>query len=429
MAKADVRIEYAPLSELERAPRNVKGHDLGVIHQSIDRFGYVQPILVNETTGRIVAGHGRLDTLAQRKEQGLDPPERVKVRADGEWLVPTIRGVAFADDHEAEAYLIADNRTVELGGWDEPALVEMLADLAEIPGGLDGVGYDADDIDRMIADLGGHRGKDDPDAAPPPPPDDPVTQPGDLWVLGDHRLVCGDSTDEGVVARLMDGALADMVWTDPPYGVEYEGKTADALTIANDGAAGLPGLLAGVFAAVDEYLAPGGRLYIAHPPGALCKAFLDAFVVRWKLHETLVWLKDRFVLGHSDYHYRHEPILYGYKAAPGRWGRGGEGWYGDNAQDSVFDVPRPSASEHHPTMKPVELVARALRNSSAARHVVLDPFGGSGTTLIAACETDRVARLVEISPAYCDVICARFQRHTGIIPTRDGVPHDFTSDA
>lgn len=175
-------------------------------------------------------------------------------------------------------------------------------------------------------------------------------------------------------------------------------------------------MLAAAFEQADRALAPGAALYVAHPAGPLSLVFAEAFVAAgWRLRQTLVWVKDALVVGHADYHFRHEPILYGYTRGGGRRGRGGEGWFGDNAQSSVLEVARPRASREHPTAKPVELVERCLRNSSAAGGLVLDPFAGSGSgsTLVACERARRRARLVELDPRYCDVIVARFERLTG----------------
>lgn len=235
--------------------------------------------------------------------------------------------------------------------------------------------------------------------------------------IGGHRLLCGDSTNERDVAQLMQDDSADAMWTDPPYGVSYVGKTADALTIENDGAEGLEELLADAFGRADDALKPGAPVYVAHPAGALSLTFLQQFLATgWRLHETLIWVKDSFVLGRSDYHYQHEPILYGYTAGgEGRRGRGGENgcWYGDNAQASVFQVARPKRSVEHPTQKPVPLVAQMLHNSTLAGQIVYEPFGGSGSTLIACERLRRRCYVVELSPVFADVILRRWEKEAG----------------
>ncbi len=222
-----------------------------------------------------------------------------------------------------------------------------------------------------------------------------------------------------------------MVWTDPPYGVDYVGKTKAALTIRNDAPEGLRAFIASALVLVGAHVRPGSPWYLAVPPGPqgteIRLAIADA---GWALHEGLIWVKDVFVLGHSDYHLRHEDILYGWLPGPGRSGRGnheGSRWHGDHAQDSVFEVARPKRSESHPTMKPVELIARMIANSSSVGDIVLDPFGGSGSTLIAAHGLNRVARLMELDPVYCDVILARAEATFGIVPILEstGEPHSF----
>lgn len=207
------------------------------------------------------------------------------------------------------------------------------------------------------------------------------------------------------------------MWTDPPYGVSYVGKTRDAKRIKNDTAEGLVELLTNAFVNAKFVCEEGAPWYCAHPAGAKAQIFMDVFFAAGiQVHEGLVWVKDVFVLGHSDYHYQHEPILYGYMPGEGRSGRGdheGSRWYGDNAQTSVFNVPRPKRSEAHPTMKPVELVAIGLRNSTPHGGLVYDPFLGSGTTLIAAEQLGRVCYGLELDPAYCDVIVQRWESLTG----------------
>jgi DNA modification methylase len=220
----------------------------------------------------------------------------------------------------------------------------------------------------------------------------------------------------------MASKQADCLWTDPPYGVEYEGKTKAKLRIQNDGAADLPALLGAAFAAADGVMASSARFYIAAPAGPRGTDFRLAVArTGWTFHQALAWVKHSMVLGHSDYHYRHEDILYGWKKGEGRIGRGdhaGTRWYGDNAQTSVLEIDRPTRSEDHPTMKPVALVAHCLGNSTKRGQHVLDPFMGSGTTLL-ACETlGRVAHGVEIDPRYCDVIITRWERATGLTADR-----------
>ena len=315
------------------------------------------------------------------------------------------------DDVTAKAFAFADNRTADLGTYDEADLLAMLKAVHDADMDLfAGTAYDEDALAELIAALTAvEPGR---DTEPGEAPADPITQPGDLILLGEHRLLCGDSTVVGDVERLMDSGLADCMWTDPPYGVDYVGKTAHALTIQNDGQGDIEALLASAFALAVAALEPGAAVYCAHPAGAQGLLFARLFDEAFSFRQGLVWNKGQMVLGHSDYHYSHEPILYGYTAAPGRRGRDGEGWYGDNSQTSTIDVPKPAASTEHPTSKPVELIECCLRNSTPACARVLDLFAGSGSTLIACENLSRRCYAMEIDPGYCDVIVDRFERHT-----------------
>lgn len=226
------RIEYMPLEHLQPAARNPKRHADDAIAASIDRFGYVEPIVLDERTGRLVAGHGRLESLRAAADRGDAPPDGIRA-ARGGWAVPVLRGWASVDDAHAEAYLAASNRLVELGGWDDTELAALLAGVTAVDADLaDIAGWN----DQQLADLlatvqDAPQARTEPDDAPATPAGAPVTRPRDVWDLGPHRLVCGDSTEPATFAALLGDERAVMVWTDPPYGVEYVGKTADALTI------------------------------------------------------------------------------------------------------------------------------------------------------------------------------------------------------
>ena len=323
------------------------------------------------------------------------------------------------DDEHARRILLADNRVSDLAGYDEQALADLLV---EVGADLTGTGYSRADLDALLDAVAGEvAGEDDA----PPVPVEPVTRPGDLVRLGEHLVVCGDAGDERVVARLFKaGEEAACLVTDPPYGTSYVGKTRARLRITNDQPGALAELLPSVFGAADGQLAEGAALYVFTPSGAALPRFVDSFVgVGWVLRQSLVWVKDSMVLGHADYQHRHELVLYGFKpaSAGGRLGRGGRGWYGDNRQVSVFEVPRPRAAHEHPTMKPVELLAGWLCNSTRRGELVLDPFAGSGSTLVACQRLGRRARLVEVDPAYCDVIIDRWQRLTGGVAIREQV--------
>jgi hypothetical protein len=267
------------------------------------------------------------------------------------------------DERRAKEWMLRDNNA--FGEWVPDDLASLLQEMKVDGADLDLLGFDEAELQQLLDRLAKDGALADPDNVPPLP-EEPITKPGDLWLLGDHRLLCGDATDPHDVSIVMNGELASCAWTDPPYGVNYVGGTKDKLTIQNDSPDNLRQLLAGAFAELDEVLKPGAAIYVAHPAGAGSVVFAETFIAQgWRLHQTLVWVKSRLVLGHSDYHYRHEPILFGYKGGfEGRRSRGSRGWYGDNSASSVFEFDTPARNPDHPTSKPVALVEAMLRNSS-----------------------------------------------------------------
>lgn len=380
-------------------PRRNDGKPTEAVAKSIERFGFGAPIVARRENREIIAGHTRWKAA---RHLGLTE-------------VP----VRFLDISEREAHLLAlaDNRQTELTPWDEPALAEALSDFGLEDAEL--AGWDSEALGALadvVADFGPLDSlEEDGDAEIPEPPDDPVTNLGDAWTLGDHRLACGDSTDPDVLALALNGRRASMVFTDPPYGVSYVGKTADALEIENDGEAGLPDLLRASFAALLKITEPGSPWYVCAPSGPLTLEFGQQLLEVGVLRQRLVWVKDAFVLGRSDYHYRHEDIYYGW--TPGGPHRATP----DRKQDSVWEFARPRRNAEHPTMKPVALVRHALEMSSDPGALVVEPFGGSGTTLIACEETSRRCAAVELSPSYCDVIVERWENLTGGKATRESL--------
>ena len=249
-------------------------------------------------------------------------------------------------------------------------------------------------------------------------PDDPITKLGDLWLLGPHKVLCGDATIVTDYEKLMGQEQADLIWTDPPYGVAYVGKTKDALTIQNDrlDIKSLEEFLRGAFTTMFTFTRPGACWYVLAPSVNLFQAFSIPLTELEVWRHTLVWVKDTLVMGRADYHYRHESIFYG-------WTPGAAHQEPPNRkQDTVWEIPRPKASKEHPTMKPIELIERSVQNSSLAGQIVLDPFAGSGSTLIACEQTKRVARVIELDPRYVDVVLKRWVNLTGGDPEReDGV--------
>ena len=393
------KIVGVPLAALHPAPWNprtisdARFQNLCASIQADHDFLWRRPVLA-QSDGQIYAGNLRF-----RAAQHL-----------GLKAIPAV--IEDVSDQLARERALRDNQ--QWGEWEEDELAVLLTRLREEGSNVDLLGFDERELQQLLDRLDHTGTLTDPDDIPPLP-DEPITKPGDLRILGEHRVLCGDATNAVDVARLMDGALASCMWTDPPYGVDYVGGTKQHLTIKNDTADGLRALLQRSFAVVDPVLAAGAALYVAHPAGPGSVVFAEAFIAQgWRLHQTLVWVKSRLVLGHSDYHYRHEPILFGYKpGAPGRRGRGARGWYGDNTASSVFEVPTPNRNADHPTSKPVALIEPMLRNSSRTGEIVLDPFLGSGSTLIAAEQLGRRSFGIDLDARYCDVAVRRWEMLTG----------------
>ncbi|HEY6793395.1 MAG TPA: site-specific DNA-methyltransferase [Kineosporiaceae bacterium] len=367
---------------------------------------------------------------------GATAPDGILVDTDGMWRMPVITGWSSRSDLDAEAYLIGSNQITTAGGWDDD-LADVLRDL-QASGLADLTGFTDDALTELLGvvcenpyDTMGGGSAQDADETDPEPPAEPVSRLGDRWLLADrHILICGDSTDPATWAALMGSDRADCIWTDPPYGVAYVGKTKDALTIQNDALdeTGLKHLLRDSLTLAWAHANPGAAWHVAAPPGPLHAVFLDILRDLGTWRQTLIWVKDQFVLGHADYHWRHEPIFYGYTpGAAGRRGRGGEGWYGDHAQSSVLEFARPKRSEDHPTMKPVDLVTYCLDNSCPPGGMVAEPFSGSGTTLLACEITGRRARASELDPRYVDVAARRWQELSGELPYNErlGEPVDL----
>ncbi len=390
-----LRSLVVPIESVTLHPNNPRRGNVDAVAASLARFGQQKPIVVQASTGFVVAGNHIVKAARALGWQ--------EIAANVEAL----------DDASAIAFMLADNRTADLGGYDDALLAAILAE-QDAAANLAATGYDADAVAAILAAAQIASGR-DPDATPPAPEAaDLYVRPGDLWALGRHRLLCGDATDPGAVARLVGEDSVDLLWSDPPYSVAYTGKTAAALKIANDdlGIEGTRALVAAALRLVP--LRSGGAFYLASPAGPAHLAFLLALAdAELQVRQTLIWVKDRFVLGHSDYHYRHEPILYG-------WREGSHTFRGDRTQDSVWEIARPTRSENHPTIKPVELVERAIRNSCAPGDTVADPFVGSGTTIIAAELTDRRCLAMEIDPRYAQVAIERWQTYTGERATRVG---------
>ncbi len=399
------RLPVESLSTFEGNPRKGSVEKIAV---SLEKHGQYRPIVVNlgSVTGRgreVLAGN---HTLMAARSLGWSHVDAC---------------VVDVDDDTAKSIVAADNKLADLGGYDDVALFRLLDSLED----LSGTGYSISDLEALRQDLFPPEVLTDPDEAPSVPAE-PISVAGQIWQLGKHRLLVGDSTDVESVRRLVGDEPPNCVWTDPPYGVDYVGKTKDALTIQNDGAGGLPQLLKDAFSVVAAVCSPGAPVYVAHPDRQRLvfeNAMTGAGIL---VRQELVWVKGSLVMGATDYHYRHESILYGFTpGGQGRLGRGGERWYGDNSQTTVFEFPRPARNADHPTMKPVALIDAMLSNSLPAGGIVFEPFGGSGSTLIAAHDRGCRAFCVELDPRYADVILTRFQRHTGVVPVCEGEQVSF----
>ena len=428
-----LQIEYLQTDSLVPYINNPRVNDRAIdaVAGSIAEFGFKNPIIVDRNKV-IIAGHTRL--LAARK-LGLDQ-------------VPVIRAEDLTEK-QVKAFRIADNRTAEFSEWDDELLAMELEGLEDMF-----TGFSEDEIDALL-DQDGPAGvvEDDFEVVLP---EEPKAKPGDIYQLGKHRLMCGDSTKLEDVQKLMGGEMADMVFTDPPYNVDYTGGTKDSLKIQNDNMddSTFYNFLHDAFSCMLEVTKPGGGIYICHADSEGVN-FRSAMINSgWLLKQCIIWVKNSLVMGRQDYHWRHEPILYGWK--PGAAHK----WYGGRKQDTViedskfvtiteagdgfnihiddgvdtvvFKVPsyeieyaaddfgttvwrvdRPSRNVEHPTMKPIELVARAIRNSSKKDNIVLDTFGGSGSTLIACEQLNRVCYTMELDPVYVDVIIERWEQFTG----------------
>ena len=355
---------------------------------SIREFGFTNPVLIDQDAN-LIAGHGRL--LAARKAKMDQVPAVV---------------VTGLDDRKRRALVIADNKLALNAGWDEEALRVELEDLAGDFGEL--MGFSEDELVDLLRQDETTEGLTDEDAVPEAP-EQPVTVEGDVWLLGRHRLMCGDSTSIDAVEELCDGQLVDMWLTDPPYNVAYEGKTKEALTIQNDSMSdlGFRQFLSEANTAADAVMKAGAVFYIWH-------ADIEGYNFRgachdagWQVRQCLIWKKQTMVMGRQDYHWKHEPCLYGWKGGAGHL------WATDRKQTTILEFDRPSRNAEHPTMKPVELFEYQMLNNTKGGDQVLDSFAGSGTTAIACEKHGRFARLMELDPKYCDVIIKRWQEFTG----------------
>jgi DNA modification methylase len=519
-------IEPMDIAELitRQHPQNPKGHQIPSLIESIVRFGFAAPVLLCERTGKIAAGHGRTQAVMAMRQQGMERPEFIEGEGEDPWLVPVVRGWSSADDDELLAYVIADNRQTELGGWDDAILAEIGTRLATLPAGLTGTGLDPSMLAAITARLRGTPiALSDPDAIPERPKTPPVSQRGDVWTMGEHRVMCGDSTQAGDVDVLLAGAHhAPLLHADPPYGM---GKENEGIANDNLRAGQLDAFQMAWWRAWRPYLADNATAYIWGQPADLWRLWyrggLEASE-RFTFRNEVAWDKGGggfgvgaetqrsyfpeerclvFMFGEQgfgnvnkdDYWEGFEPIrsylaaemnkmhwvaadvlrltgvgMFGHWFSKSQWtmmperhyrtfqeAAGGAAFarpynelrtlydggmrtgehlsakqefyaqrsYFDNTHDKMTDVwrfNRVSGEERygHATPKPVAMIARAIKTSTPADALVLEPFGGTGSTLIAAHGLGRVAYVMEIDPSYVDLIVRRYAEHTGVEAVR-----------
>ena len=401
------RFEKVGIDKLIPYARNARIHSKEQIKQlraSLREFGFVNPCIIDKDYN-IIAGHGR---VMAAKEEGIES-------------IPCV----FAEhltDAQKRAYILADNRLALNAGWDDEMLSVELSDLQASAFDLSLLGFSDAEMNKLMGGMENAKDDDfDVDAELQKPT---LSKPGDLWLLGNHRLVCGDSTKPETYALLMDGKSANLAVTDPPYNVNYEGSAGK---IKNDHMAGdaFYQFLLDAFTQMEKAMAQDASIYVFHADTEglnFRKAFTEA---GFYLSGTCIWKKQSLVLGRSPYQWQHEPVLFGWKKS------GKHAWFSDRKQSTIWEFDKPRKNGDHPTMKPIPLLAYPIVNSSMTGCVVLDPFGGSGSTLIACEQTGRVCRMAELDEKFCDVIVRRFIQQVGtdkdVYLSRDGQMIPFSA--
>lgn len=390
MGKTTTEMKLVPVEKLVPYVNNARTHSpeqINKLRSSLREFGFVNPVIIDSDYG-IIAGHGR---VMAAKEEGI-----------GE--VPCV----FADyltEAQKKAYILADNRMAMDAGWDEELLRLEIEALQGEDYDIGLTGFDEKDIAELFAGEDGDARDDDFDV------DEelqkpPVSKSGDVWLLGRHRLICGDSIKEETYELLMDGKKANLVVTDPPYNVNYEGSAGK---IQNDNMENdkFYQFLLDAYLNMEKAMADDASIYVFHADTEglnFRKAFADA---GFYLSGTCIWKKQSLVLGRSPYQWQHEPCLYGWKK------KGKHQWYSDRKQTTIWEFDKPKKNGDHPTMKPIPLIAYPIKNSSMSNCIVLDPFGGSGSTLIACEQLGRICHTIELDEKYCDVIVKRYIEQVG----------------
>ena len=378
-----MQIQYIKIADLKPYDKNPRKNNPAVdkVAASIKEFGFQNPVIVDKDL-EVVAGHTRLKAA-----------KKLKLKE-----VPVIM-VEDLTPEQIKAYRIADNKTSELAEWDNDLLVGELSDLQLSDYNLELTGFDLDEINKLMGNATGEAQEDDFDSeAAVAAIVEPITKRGDVYQLGRHRLMCGDSTAIDDVEKLMDGRKADMVFTDPPYGVDYKG-------INNDGRDGLEELLRGAFGCIYGTSKSGASCYVFHSDRC-ADIFHSVFREFFHFSSMIIWVKNSLTLSRTDYQSQHEPCLYG-------WIKDGtHTFYGDRRQTSIWEYDK-QRIEGHTTPKPIGIISRALSNSSKSDDIIQDLFGGSGSTLIACEQLNRICYMMELDEKYCDVIIQRWETYTG----------------
>jgi site-specific DNA-methyltransferase (adenine-specific) len=370
-------VQDKAISDIKPYQKNPRHkYDINKVAQSIKEFGFQQPIVVDRA-GVIIVGHGRYEAS---KSLNLK-------------TIPVT--IADLPPEKAKAYRIADNKTNEYSDWDMGLLIQEFTDLLDNNYDLELTGFDPDELEKII--VGEKEGLTDEDAVPETP-EEPISKLGDVYKLGEHRLMCGDSTDTELLEKLMDNQKADMIFTDPPYGVDYKG-------INNDDREGLEQLLEKSFYHYQFFSKSGASIYCFHSDRC-ADIFHKTFRNYFHFSSMIIWEKNSLTLSQTDYQSIHEPCLYGWNKT------GTHSWFGDRKQTSVWKIHKENL-KGHTTPKPVAFIDRALKNSSKSDDIIIDFFGGSGSTMIACEKTNRKCYMMELDPKYIDVIIQRWEQYTG----------------
>ena len=381
-------VQDKAISDIKPYQKNPRHkYDINKVAQSIKEFGFQQPIVVDRA-GVIIVGHGRYEAA---KSLNLK-------------TIPVT--IADLSPEKAKAYRIADNKTNEYSDWDMGLLIQEFTDLLDNNYDLELTGFDSDELEKLI--VGEKEGLTDEDAVPETP-EEPKAQLGDIYKLGKHKIICGDSTELNFYEKLLENHKIDLLITDPPYNVDYEGKTKEKLKIENDkkNDEEFQKFLDDFTFNTFEFMKGGASYYIFHADvnGLSFRQSLKNNNIQ--LRQNLIWVKNSMVMGRQDYQWKHEPILYGWKNGESH------SWYSDRKQTTLINYDRPTKSKLHPTMKPVGLIEYLIKNSSKSEDIVFDSFLGSGSTLLACEKTNRICYGIEFDPKYVDVIVKRWEQYTG----------------